>query len=345
MMGLVRYIGRRAVYTVILLFVIVIFNFFLFQIFPFLFACPGETYNQCAMHLYLGAAPGRGNITQQLIIAQEAINKSYGFTQPIPVRFVLYIKNMFTFNFGINVGPTSGLVGNVLSTIESRAPYTILLLGASTIASFLVGIGIGVVAAARRGKVVDVSSLAILLFLQSLPVFFLGSMLMLGQVEGFHSSYVQVGVQTLHQGGLGYLAGLLNAFFLPFLTLTIVGIGGVFLTQRAVMIDTMGEDYILMARAKGLPERTVLYKHAFRNAVLPIATAFALSLGFILSGAVVTETVFSWPGLGQAIYAGVIGVDFPLEQAMFFIITLMVLICVFIVDCTYGFLDPRVSTG
>jgi peptide/nickel transport system permease protein len=89
----------------------------------------------------------------------------------------------------------------------------------------------------------------------------------------------------------------------------------------------------------------VLYKHAFRNAVLPIATAFALSLGFILSGAVVTETVFSWPGLGQAIYAGVIGVDFPLEQAMFFIITLMVLICVFIVDCTYGFLDPRVSTG
>jgi len=111
------------------------------------------------------------------------------------------------------------------------------------------------------------------------------------------------------------------------------------------MIDTVAEDYVLMARAKGLPERSVLYKHAFRNAVLPIVTAFAISIGFILSGAVITETVFDWPGLGLAIYLGALAVDFPLEQAMFFIITLMVLIAIFAADIIYGFLDPRVSVA
>jgi len=100
-----------------------------------------------------------------------------------------------------------------------------------------------------------------------------------------------------------------------------------------------------MARAKGLPENTVLFKHAFRNAVLPIFTAFAISVGFILSGAVITETVFGWPGLGLALYRAVIGTDYPMEQAMFFIISIMVLVAVFIADILYGFLDPRVGSG
>jgi peptide/nickel transport system permease protein len=326
--------------------VIIIFNFFLFQILPFLFACPGLTYTACAIALYLGPPPTRGlNISSIIAMERQRINVSYGFSQPIPVRFVLYIKNMLTFNFGFNVGASSGLTGNVINTIEQRFGYTILLLGASTIAAFLIGIGLGVLAAARRGKVLDVSSLAVLLFIQSLPVFFLGAMLELSQLELTRTFYSPIGVLTLGQHGLGYAAGLLTAFFLPFVTLTLIGIGGVFLTQRAVMIDTMGEDYILMARAKGLPERTVLYKHAFRNAVLPIVTAFAISMAFILGGATITETLFGWPGLGQAIYFGILANDFPLEQAIFFFITIMVLIAVFLVDITYGFLDPRVSTG
>jgi peptide/nickel transport system permease protein len=111
------------------------------------------------------------------------------------------------------------------------------------------------------------------------------------------------------------------------------------------MIDTLGEDYVVMARAKGLPERTVLYKHAFRNAVIPLATLFAISIGFILGGAIITETVFNWPGLGIAIYTGVVSNDFPLEQAIFFIISVMVLIAIFMVDIAYGLLDPRIRAG
>lgn len=346
-MGLRRFIGKRLVYTVFLLVIVAIFNFFLFQVLPFLVACPGVSYLKCAYALYLPPLPSMKSVNTTAIILREiaVINKTYGFSQPIPVRFVLYLRNMFTFNFGINIGKAPGLGGDVISTISTRLPYTVLLLGLSLVASFIFGIGIGVVAAAKRGTVLDVSALAVLLFLNSLPVFFLGAMLMLSQLSLFGTFYESLYSATAGLGGWAYDSALLRSFFLPFITLTLAGLGSVFLTQRAVMIDTMGEDYILMARAKGLPERTVLYKHALRNAVLPIATAFALSLGFILSGAVITETVFGWPGLGQAIYLGVEAIDYPLEQAMFFIITVMVLICVFLVDIMYGFIDPRVSTG
>ncbi len=344
-MGLARYVARRVVYTVVLLLLIVVFNFVLFQVLPFLVDCPGLTFLQCADALYLPALPHTGNVTAEIANEIKIIDRIYGFSKPLPERFFLYIKAMFTFSFGYNVGTGNGLSGLVSNTIGARLPYTVLLLGASTVAAFAIGIGIGVVSAAKRGRPLDVSSLAVLLFLNALPVFFLGTMLELGQLVSLGTFYVPLGRSTLLQTGWGYAGGLLEAFFLPFLTLTLAGIGGVFLTQRAVMIDTISEDYILMARAKGLPERTVLYKHAYRNAVLPIATAFALSLGFILSGAVITETIFGWPGLGQAIYLGVTSTDFPLEQAMFFIISVMVLIAVFAVDIAYGFLDPRVSTG
>ncbi len=345
-MGLVRYIARRAIYTVILLFVIVVFNFFLFQVLPFVVDCPDLSVQRCADILYLPPPPsGHGNETAVILHEIAVINATYGFAQPIPTRFALYVRNMFTFNFGVNIGPSSGFSGPVINTILHRLPYTVLLLGASTAAAFAFGIGLAVIAAAKRGRPLDVSSLAVLLFLNALPVFFLGSMLELGQLLSLGSYYVPIGRSTLLAHGWSFAGAVLSSFWLPFVTLTMAGLGGVFLTQRAVMIDTMSEDYILMARAKGVSERSVLYKHAFRNAVLPVATAFALSLGFILSGAVITETVFTWPGLGLAIYQGITSTDFPLEQAMFFIISVMVLLAVFSVDIAYGFIDPRVSTA
>lgn len=346
-MGLRKYLAKRVLYTLALIFLVVCFNYFLFQVLPFTTSCPhGFTYEQCAESLYLPTSPPHGSGSAQAeIIAKirAAISADFGFSQPLLTRIALYIKDMFTFNFGYNVGSSAS--GPVLSTIELKAPYTLLLIGTSTIAAFIIGIGMGIVAAAKRGKAVDLSSLAALLWLSSLPVFFLGAVLEVVQASVTGHSYLNVGVETLQKTGWAFDAGVLKAFFLPFLTLTLVGIGGVFLTERAVMIDTVAEDYIQIARAKGLPERTVLFKHAFRNAVLPIFTAFALSIGFILSGAVITETVFGFPGLGLALYEAVITYDFPLEQAMFFIISAMVIISVLVADLTYGFLDPRVSTG
>ncbi|QQG49485.1 MAG: ABC transporter permease [archaeon] len=474
-MGLARYVARRTVYTIVLLLIIVAFNFVLFQILPFVTSCPNSTYNQCAISLYAPEQPPRGvqNVTLWLTQIRGKIFHQYGFDQPmlpgygknpasskcetmqviapgghlnatklskgtrtintslsassiplggtvydtavlsqaalkaggtvsyyysgssycpalgatpvtvvnitngvvphstaihfeasnssggtyyfyavysgesnmtfVPGRFLTYYQNMFTFNFGYNLGNVLG--GTVLQTIQDRTPYTILLIGSSTIAAFIMGIGLGVIAAAKRGKIMDVSSLSALLFVNALPVFFLGGMLELSQLALTKSFYQPLGSALIGVDGWNVYVVLLQELFLPALTLTLANIGGVFLTQRAVMIDTISEDYIIMARAKGLPERTVLYRHALRNAVLPIATAFALSIGFILSGAIITETVFGWPGLGYAIYQGVSAIDFPLEQAMFFIISVMVLIAVFAAEVIYGFLDPRVSTG
>jgi peptide/nickel transport system permease protein len=344
-MGLLRYVTRRTIYTIILLFLVIGFNFVLFQILPFAVSCPGKSYNQCAESLYVPpyGAPKNPNAAKLLAQERAEILKLYGFDTPIWNRFLLYIKAMLTFNFGFNIGGALG--GTVLSTIQQRTPYTVVLIGTSTVAAYIIGIALGIVAAAKRGKVLDVSSLGTLLFLNALPTFFLGAMLELAQKQSLGTFYVPIGTSILLQSGIYYYVAYLKSLFLPFMTLTLAGIGGVFLTERAVMIDTVAEDYVLMARAKGLPERTVLYKHAFRNAVLPITTAFVIGIGFILGGAIVTETVFGWPGLGQATYLAISAYDFPLEQAIFFIITVMVLICVFAADILYGFLDPRVSTG
>jgi peptide/nickel transport system permease protein len=343
-MGLRRYIARRAVYTLILLVVIVVFNFFLFQILPFITSCPGLTPNQCAELLYVPPVPTHGQNSSAILLHERAqVIKQFGFDQPMWTRFGLYFVNMFTGQFGFNLGGLLG--GPVWQTITQRLPFTLLLLGAATVAGFALGIGIGVIAAAKRGKVVDVVSLASLLFINALPVFFLGGVLIVAQILLVGRAYVNVGTLLITKQGWATVVPIFQALWLPFVTLTLADIGSVFLTMRATMIDAVAEDYVVMARAKGLTERTVLYKHAFRNAVIPIATTFALAIGFILGGAVITETVFSWPGLGLAIYQGVISNDFPLEQAIFFLISTMVLIAVFAVDIIYGLLDPRIRTG
>lgn len=353
-MGLGKYIARKTLYSVILLLLIVAFNFVLFQILPFVIGCPDASYVRCAEALYVPEQPPRGviNASEWHNVIRIKILHAYGFDKPLwptyangtvsPGRFINYYGNMFTFNFGYNLGAALG--GPVIDSISNRAPYTLLLLGSSTVSSFAIGIGLGVVASAKRGKVMDVSSLGALLFLNALPVFFLGGMLEILSLGLTGKFYVPLGTALIgNDSTWDVYVILIKELFLPFLTLTLAGVGGVFLTQRAVMIDTLSEDYIVMARAKGVPERTVLYKHALRNAVLPIVTALALSIGFILSGAIITETVFSWPGLGYATYLAVTQSDFPFAQAIFFIITSMVLVAVFAADIAYGFLDPRVS--
>ena len=346
-MGLAKYIARKSAYAVALLFVIIAFNFVLFQILPFVVSCPGASYTDCLTRIYLPEQPPRGvtNVTQWQHEFRDRIFRAYGFDQPIGIRFLLYYQNMLTLNFGYNNAGAGvgGLAGPVLYVIQTRVPFTILLLGGSAVTSFIAGIGLGVVASAKRGRLLDISSLASLLFVNALPVFFLGGMLQLIQLGSTGTAYMPVGLSTFGKSGWDYYTGELKSLFLPLVTLTIAGIGGVFLTQRAVMIDTLGEDYIIMARAKGVPERTVLYKHAFRNAILPIVTAFALSIGFILSGAIITETVFLWPGLGHATFQAVLGFNFPFAQAIFYLISIMVLVSLLIADIAYGFLDPRIS--
>jgi len=202
---------------------------------------------------------------------------------------------------------------------------------------------VGIVAAAKRGSVVDISAITFGFLGFSVPTFWLGMIFLL--VFGYYlrafplRGTVSVPPPTdpllLTFDTLWHLA-------LPCLTLVIIQFGGNALVMRAAMMDTLTEDYIMMARAKGLEERTVLYKHALKNAMLPMVTVIALSFGFILTGAILTETVYSWRGLGTYIWMSIQGNDYPALQGIFFIVSVMVVICNFVADMVYGILDPRV---
>jgi len=336
-LSLKGFVLRRFATMLVVLVVVAAINFFLFQVLPFYVL--GINPEQWFVPLPSGAVHNVAYIEK--IRAQ--VIAAMGFDLPLYERFLVYLKSMFTFNFGYNVGGV--LSGPVMDTITMYAPYTILLLGSSTVAAFIIGIYLGVISAAKRGKLLDVASFTTLLFLYAMPSFWIGTLLLvffsysLGifpiNAEAYFSSFK----------GIAYFSALLKAMILPFTSLLVVSIGGVYLIMRSTTIDVISEDYITMAKAKGLPNSTILYKHALRNAILPIITIFAISMGFILSGAVITETIFSWPGLGYWTFVAIETLDFPLEQAIFFVISVMVVAANFIADLLYGFLDPRIRAG
>ena len=321
---------------VVVLVAVASIDFFLFQVLPF-----------TVLHInpavwFVPATSAKANV-QYINIIRARVISSLGLDLPLQERYFVYLKAMFTFNFGYNVGST--LQGPVSATILTFAPYTILLLGSSIVASFIIGIYLGVYSAGRRGKWQDKSAFVSSLFFFAMPSFWIGSILLLVFAFYLHWSPANAAASFSNLHGIAFVAALLRAMALPFVSLTLISIGGVYLIQRNTSIDVTTEDYILMARAKGLKERTILYKHVLRNAILPQITNFALSVAFILSGAIITETIFGWPGLGYWSFQGIVALDFPLEQGLFFVIAVMVVVANFAADILYGFFDPRIRAG
>jgi peptide/nickel transport system permease protein len=319
----------------IVLFVVAVINFIIFQVLPFtVLGIDPKTW-------FVPAGGTRSDVYLDKI-RQEVIH-NLGLDLPLQERFFQYIYAMFTFNFGYNVG--GALDGPVADTILRFAPYTILLLGASTVASFIISIYLGIFSAHKRGKTFDKVSLITLLFFYAMPSFWIGSLLLLFFAFGLKWSPPNAESYFSGLTGLDFVYALLKAFLLPFFSLTLISVGGFYLIMRSSAIDIITEDYILMARAKGLKTRKILFKHVQKNSILPILTVFAISLGFVLSGAIITETIFGWPGLGYWSFVAIDTLDFPFEQAFFFIISLMVVVANFIADILYGIVDPRVRTS
>ena len=332
-MSLLGYIVKRLAITVVIMIVIAAINFLLFQVLPFvLLGINPEVW-------YVPAISTSHNL-QYITKIREQVISELGFNLPIQDRFLRYMESLFTFHFGYNIG--GALSGPVSTTIARFAPYTILLLGGSTVVSFIIGEYLGVFSASRRGRPADKASFVSLLFLYSMPSFWIGMILLLVFAYYIRLAPSSAAAYMSQYTGAAYYLAVLKAMALPFLSLTLISIGGFYLIMRSSALEVMNEDYVLMARAKGLRERNVLYKHVLRNAVIPVMTVFAISLGFVLSGAVITETVFGWPGLGYWTYMAILTQDFPLEQAIFFIISLMVVLANLAADLLYGFLDPRI---
>ncbi len=256
-------------------------------------------------------------------------------------QYVHYLGNVFTFNFGTDVAnfptPVSTILGQTI-------PWTLTLVGVATVIAFAIGTGLGILAGWRHGGWLD-RSLPGLMFLQAVPYFFLA--LVLVDVIGVELHWLPTGqgyngATTTPGWSLSFIGSALQHAILPAFTIVVTSIAGWMLQMRNVMITTIGEDYVVAAQAKGLPSRRVIYTYAARNALLPQLQGFGLALGFVVSGALVMEIVFAYPGIGLLLLNAVSSDDFPLMQAIFLVITFTVLIANFVVDLVIAFFDPRV---
>jgi len=281
-----------------------------------------------------------GEDVGMLAPAQVAeIRARYGLDQSLGVQYLTYLRNMATGQWGFSYQ----LGKPVLAAIGDRLPWTLLLVGSSLLVATVFGILVGALAAWRRGRGFDTASLTGAIVVDSLPTFWLGMILVaVFAVElrwlPIYGAYTPWGART----GLPYLLDVLRHLALPATTLTLASLSGTFLVMRYAMLDTLGQDYIRTARSKGLRERQVLVKHAVRNALLPVSTVVFLNLGFLIGGATVIETVFSYPGVGTLLYQAVLNRDYPVLQGAFFILTVSVILANVIADLVYPLLDPRV---
>lgn len=263
----------------------------------------------------------------------------YGLDQPQWKQFLTYVSNLVRGELGYSFQrgrPIAAIIGE-------RLPWTLLLVGISLALATLVGAGLGAVAAWRRGSTLDLGTLGVAMFFESVPSFWLGMIFIAVFAAGL-GWFPIFGASTagLPLAGWALLLDRVRHLVLPLATLTLITIPGTFLIMRYSMLSVLGEQYIATARAKGVAERFVLRRHAVRNALLPVATVFMLNLGFIASGATVVETVFSYPGIGRLLYEAVLNRDYPVIQGTFFIITVSVIVANILADLLYPLLDPRV---
>jgi peptide/nickel transport system permease protein len=253
-------------------------------------------------------------------------------------QYVHYWGQLLHGNLGTS---TSFYPTSVSSVIGGGIYWTLGLVGIATVISFALGTALGIVVAWRRGSFLD-NLLPALTFFQAAPYFFLAILLVALLGSNLHWFPVLGGYSITENPGwnLGYLQDVLDHAFLPALTIVLASAAGWTIGMRNVMVTTMDEDYVLMAQAKGLTKRRVL-SYAARNAILPSVTGFSLAVGFVVSGALLTEIVFSYPGIGYLLEQAVLNHDYPLLQGLFLIITFAVLAANLIGDFVYVFLDPR----
>jgi len=234
----------------------------------------------------------------------------------------------------------------VIDEISVRIGPTLLLFGSSVVISYILGIVLGAILAWRRGTKMELSAIVVSLFFYSMPVFWFGLVLLWAfaftnkvfPLEGI-GGFTKEGVPLT---GFTFVQDVLWHMTLPLANLVILGLAGHVLLMRNSMLEVMGEDYILTAKAKGLSERKVMYRHAARNALLPVVTALAISIGGVISGGVLTETIFSWFGMGQYLVFRTVAQDYPAVQAAFFILAVLTILANSVADVLYAYLDPRV---
>ena len=324
------YIFKRILIGIGVLFIITTLNFVIFQV-----VYAGDPTRTII-------SPGFTHEQKQMLLEQ------YGLLEPLHIRYFKYITSMFTWNFGFSFTT----MGSVAEEMSWRLQNTVLLLGTVLVGQILLGTPIGIIAGSKRGSKTDVTAMAAGLFADGVPAFFIQMIFLL------FFSYLFIlwfGFQVFPARGivsvppptapLALIADVAWHLAMPALTLIIAGFGGYALYVRNLIIDALTQDYVLTAHAKGVSERTVLYRHAFKSILPPIATMIALAVPGIITGAMITEYIFTWPGIGSWYIAALNADDFPVVQSVLFIYAILTIVCNLVADLLYGVLDPRVKVG
>lgn len=323
-MGTRKYLTWKVINACFTLVFVLVFNFVLFRVLP------GNPAQVLARNKLLPKE------------AVEELERDFGLDKPLPQQFLIYAGDTVRGNFGISYTFREP-VGDVIS---SRIWPTVLLIGVSTVLSTGIGLLIGIFGAWKRGSKFDVGSLGFALITYAMPEFWLGILLLIAFAAGL-GWFPTGGMTSPSAGFTGFASAIdvLNHMFLPAVTLTLAYIGEYALIMRSSLLDVMGEDYLTTARAKGLRESLVLRRHAVPNAMLPTVTLVVLNLGFVVSGAITVETVFSWPGLGLLSYEAIGAPDYPLLQGLFLLFSVSVILANLVADLLYTYLDPRVRNA
>ncbi len=272
----------------------------------------------------------------------EAMRKAFGLSDaPLPQQYVTYLSHALRGDFGISI---SSFPAPVIDVIATSLQWTLLLGLTATILGFVIGSLLGVFGAWRRGGFADSVLPPLLLFVGSFPYFWLASLALffLGFRWNLFPLRHAYGDYLSPAWSWAFASSVATHLILPAGTILLVSIGGWMLGMRNTMIAVLAEDYITMAEAKGLSQSRIMFAYAARNALLPNVTAVGMALGFVISGALVTETVFAYPGLGYQLLTAVRNLDYPLMQGIFLMITFAVLLANLLVDLLYVRLDPRV---
>jgi peptide/nickel transport system permease protein len=321
----VGYIGKRLLHAAFVLWAVATLCFLMFRLMP---GDPTLNYIDTSM-----------NDEQR-----QAMLTAFGLDQPLHVQYLIYLRNLLQGELG-----NSFLQGRpVIELVAESLPMTLALTLSALVVAYIFGVIAGAFLAWKRGTVAEGVAIPLVLATRAAPEFWLGMILL--AIFAFGYGWFPSGGAASAGSEYGdferfFTLDFLHHLFLPALALAVYLQGLPLLLMRSTMLEVMQDEFVTMARMKGLSEWTIVIRHAARNALLPVATAFALGVGGSVGGNVVIETVFSWPGLGRALVTAVQGSDYPLAQGAFLIIAAVLVLMNLIADLLYGWLDPRVSHG
>lgn len=320
------YVGQRLIQAVFVLWVVATLCFLLFRLMP---GDPTLNYIDTGM-------------TEE---QRQSMLVAFGLDRPLHVQYLIYLRNLLQGEFG-----QSFLQGRpVIELVAEALPLTLALTLSALVVAYLFGVVAGAFLAWKRGSAAEGIAIPLVLTTRAAPEFWLGMILLAIFAFGYgwfpSGGAASAGAAFETEWQRFFSLDFLHHLFLPAMALAVYLQGLPLLLMRSTMLEVMQDEFVTMARMKGLSEWTIVIRHAARNALLPVATAFALGIGGSIGGNVVIETVFSWPGLGRMLVTAVQGSDYPLAQGAFLIIAAMLVLMNLVADLLYGVLDPRVSHG